>query len=52
VVSMLATVLKVRGFKNGRGDRFFRIIKNLSTLSFGREVKPEAPCRKILQRIK
>jgi hypothetical protein len=33
---------KVSGFKPGRGDNI------LSTSSYGAEIKPEAPCRKIL----
>jgi hypothetical protein len=48
VVSVLATRPKGRGFKSDRGDGFLRAIKIRSTPSFGWEVKPEAPCRKIL----
>jgi hypothetical protein len=48
VVSVLATGPKVRGFKAGRGDGFLRAIKIRSTSSFGWELKPEVPCRKIL----
>jgi hypothetical protein len=48
VVSMLATGAKVRGFKAGRSDGLFKG----STHSFGWEVKPEAPRRKILLHVK
>jgi hypothetical protein len=48
-VSVLAIGPKVYGFKPGRGDRFLTAIKIRSTPSFGGEVKPETPCRKILQ---
>jgi hypothetical protein len=47
VVSVLATGLTGRRFKPAQGDRFLRVIKIRSTPSFGWEVKPEAPCRKI-----
>jgi hypothetical protein len=52
VVSVLATGPKGRGFKPGRGDEFLRAIKIRSTPSFGWEVKPEVPCRKILRHVK
>jgi hypothetical protein len=52
VVSVLATGLKGRGFEPGQCDGFLRAIKIRSTLSFGREVKPEVPCRKILRHVK
>jgi hypothetical protein len=52
VVSVIATGPKGRGFRPGRGDRFLRVIKIHSTPSFGWEVKPKAPCRKILRHIK
>jgi hypothetical protein len=52
VVSVLATGLKGRGFKPGRGDGFLRAIKIRSTPSFGWEVKPKFPCRKILLHVK
>jgi hypothetical protein len=42
VVSVLATEHKSRGFKHGGGDEL---------LSFGWELKPEAPC-KILRHVK
>jgi hypothetical protein len=50
--SLLAIRPNVRGFKPGRGDLFLRAIQIRSTPSFGAEVNPEAPCRKILQRVK
>jgi hypothetical protein len=52
MVSMLVIGLKVRGFKPGRGDRLLRAIKMGSKPSFTGEVKPEAPCRKILRHVK
>jgi hypothetical protein len=52
VISVLATGAKVRGFKSGGGDGFIRAIKIRSTRSFGCEVKPKAPCRKILRHVK
>jgi hypothetical protein len=51
MVSVLATGPKVRGLKPGRGDEFSRAIK-IRTTSFGEEVKPTAPCRKILRHVK
>jgi hypothetical protein len=52
VVSVLATGPMVRGFKPGRGDGLLREIKIRSTLSYGWEVKPEVPCRKILRHVR
>jgi hypothetical protein len=52
MVSVLAIGPKVRGFRPGRGDGILRAIKIRSTLSFGGEVKPSAPGRKILQHVK
>jgi hypothetical protein len=52
MVSVLAIGPKVRGFKPGRDDEFSRAIKIRSTPSFGWEVKPPAPCRKILRHVK
>jgi hypothetical protein len=52
VVSVLAIGLNGRGFKPGRDDGFLRAMKIRSTLSFGWEVKPSAPCCKILRHIK
>jgi hypothetical protein len=47
MVIVLATGPKVRWLKPGRDDGFLRSIKSLSTTSFGGEVKPSVPCRKI-----
>jgi hypothetical protein len=47
VVSMLASGTQVRGFKPGR---IFSGVKILSMPSFGREVKPFAPCRRFAAR--
>jgi hypothetical protein len=52
VVSVLATGPKGCRFKPGQGDGFLRVIKIRSTPSFGWEVKPEVPCRKILWHVK
>jgi hypothetical protein len=49
VVSVLVTGPKGCGFELGQGDEFLRAIKIRSTPSFGWEVKPEVPCRKILR---
>ena len=43
--SVLAFGIQVRGLKPGRNLRIFQGEKILSTPSFGREVKPFAPCR-------
>jgi hypothetical protein len=47
-VSVLAIGPKGRVFKPDQGDGFLREIQIRSTPSFGWEVKPEVPCRKIL----
>jgi hypothetical protein len=52
VVSVLVTGLKGLGFETGQGDGFLSAIKIRSTPSFGWEVKPEFPCRKILRHVK
>jgi hypothetical protein len=52
VVNVIATGPKGGGFKPGRGDGFLMAIKIRSTPSFGWEVKPEVPCRKILRHVK
>jgi hypothetical protein len=52
VVSVLATGPKGCGLKPGQGDGFLRTIKIHGTPSFGWEVKPEVPCRKILWHVK
>jgi hypothetical protein len=51
MVSVLAVGPKFRGFTPGRGDGFLKAIKIRSTPSIGGEVKPSAPCRKILRRV-
>jgi hypothetical protein len=50
--SVPTTERKGRGFKCGLGDGLWRPIKIRSTPSFGWEVKPEVPCRKILRYVK
>jgi hypothetical protein len=52
VVSALATTFKIVGFKPAESDGFLSAIKICSKLSFEAEVKPSAPCRKILLHIK
>jgi hypothetical protein len=52
VVSVLATGPKDRGFKRGRDDGFLRAMKIRSTPSFGWEIKPEVPRRKVLRHVK
>jgi hypothetical protein len=47
VVSVLATGPKVRGFKPGQGREDFKGDKIRSTPSFGGEVKPSVPCRRL-----
>jgi hypothetical protein len=47
VAIVLATEPKVRGFKPGRGRWIFKGGKISDTTSFGGEVNPWAPCRKI-----
>jgi hypothetical protein len=51
VVSVLATGPKGSEFKPGRGDEFSMAINIRNTPSFGWEVKPEVPCRKILRHV-
>jgi hypothetical protein len=48
VASVFATGPKGRGFESSQGGGFLRAIKIRSTPSFGWEIKPEIPCRKIL----
>jgi hypothetical protein len=43
---------KVRELKPGRDSGFLRAISIRSTPCFGGEVKPEAPCLKILRYVK
>jgi hypothetical protein len=52
VVSVFATGPKGRGFKPGQGDGIFKAIKIRSTPFFEWEVKPEAPCHKILRHVR
>jgi hypothetical protein len=52
VVSVVASGPKGCGFEPGQSDGFLRATKIRSTPSFGREVKPEVPCRKILRHVK
>jgi hypothetical protein len=51
VVSVLAIGPSVHGFKPGRGDGFLKAIKIRITSFFREEVKPSAPCRKILRHV-
>jgi hypothetical protein len=51
MASLLTIGPKFRGFKPRRGYRFLMAIKISSTTSFGLEVKPSVPCRKILRRV-
>ena len=44
---MLAFGTQVRRFKRARSLRIFQVEKFLSTPSFGREVKPFVPCRRL-----
>jgi hypothetical protein len=52
VVSVLDIQTKVCGFKPGRGDGFLRAIKICDVPFFGGEVKPDAPCCKVLRHVK
>jgi hypothetical protein len=52
MVCVLAIGPKVCGFTPRRGVGFLRAIKVHSMPSFGGEVKPPAPCRKILRHVK
>jgi hypothetical protein len=52
VVIVLATEQKVRGFRPSQDDGILKAIKIRSTTSFGLEVKPSVPCRKILRNVK
>jgi hypothetical protein len=51
MASLLTIGPKFRGFKPRRGYRFLMAIKFSSMTSFGLEVKPSVPCRKILRRV-
>jgi hypothetical protein len=52
MVRVLTLGPRVHRFKSSRRVGFLRTIKIHSTPSFGGEVKPEAPCCKILRHIK
>jgi hypothetical protein len=53
MVSVLAIGPTVRGFKPDQGRWIFlQVLKIHSTPSFGGEVKPSVPCRKILRHVK
>jgi hypothetical protein len=51
MVSVLAITPKIRGFKPGWGYGFLRVINIRSTTFFGGELKPYAPCWKILRNV-
>jgi hypothetical protein len=48
----MALNTRFEGSNPAKGDGFLRTIKIRSTLSFRLEVKPSAPCRKILRYVK
>jgi hypothetical protein len=50
VISMLASGTRVHRFEPGRSHRIFLGVKIFSMHSFGREVKPFAPCRRFAAR--
>jgi hypothetical protein len=52
MVSVLAIEPKVRGVKPGRGRWIFKGYKNPQHAFLQGEVKPSAPCRKILRHVK
>jgi hypothetical protein len=52
MVIVLATGAKVRGFKPGRVRWILKPITIRSKTSFPEEVKPSAPCRKVLRHVK
>jgi hypothetical protein len=49
---VLATVPRFAGSNPAEDDTFSGVTKIRSTPSFGGEVKPSAPCRKILRHVK
>jgi hypothetical protein len=51
MVSVLAIGPKFRGLKPGRGDRILRAIKIRNTPSFGGQLKPPSPSRKLLRHV-
>jgi hypothetical protein len=52
MASALANGTTVRGFNPGRGGWILRAIRIRSAPSFGGEIKPSAPSRKILRNVK
>jgi hypothetical protein len=52
MVIVLVTEPKVFGFKPGQERLIFKGGKTHSTPTFGGEVKPEFPCRKVLLHVK
>jgi hypothetical protein len=52
MVSVLAVGCKVHRLKPRQGHGLLKVIKIHCTPSFGGEVKPEAPCCKILWHLK
>jgi hypothetical protein len=52
MASVLAIVPRLAGFFPAEGDGFLRAIKIRSSPSFGGEVKPSVPCRKILRHVR
>jgi hypothetical protein len=52
VVAYLPLVPRFAGSNAVEDDGFLIVIKIRSTTSFGGEVKPSVPCRKILRHVK
>jgi hypothetical protein len=52
MANVLAVGPMICRFNPGQGQRIFKAIKVPSMPSFGGEVKPSAPCHKILQYVK
>jgi hypothetical protein len=52
MVRVLAIGSMVCGFRPGRGHGSLRSIRLRSTSSFGGQVKPQAPCPRILRHVK
>jgi hypothetical protein len=51
MASVLDIGSKARGVKPGRGDGYLRTTKSAERLPSEEEVKPEAPCYKILWQV-
>jgi hypothetical protein len=51
VLSVLGIGHKVRGIKPGLGGAFLRGIEIRTKSSFGEEVTPSAPCRKVFRHV-